>query len=79
MPRVALKKSEYMLADFSKWLKGEMWARNISQEEMGNILGISQQAFSNRLMNKKFDIREIMLIFHEFDTPSEKIVQLLKY
>ena len=79
MPRVALKKREYMAVDFTKWLLGEMWERGISQEEMGGLLGITQQAFSGRMKTHKFDIKEAMLIFHEFDTPPDKIVQLFKY
>lgn len=79
MPRVALKKREYTAADFIKWLESEMWDRGIKQEDMGNLLGISQQAFSKRVEKRQFDVKEIMLIFHEFDTPPEKIGQLLKY
>lgn len=79
MPRVALKKREYQALDFIKWLESEMWDRGIKQEDMGNLLGISQQAFSKRVEKRQFDVKEIMLIFHEFDTPPEKIGQLLKY
>lgn len=79
MPRVARKKREYTASDFVKWLEGEMWDRGIKQEDMGQLLGISQQAFSKRVEKRQFDVKEIMLIFHEFDTPPEKIGQLLKY
>lgn len=79
MPRVALKKREYAENDFFKWLKNEMWDRGLKQEDMGNLLGISQQAFSDRAKKHQLDIKEVMLIFHEFDTPPDKIGHLLRY
>ncbi|MCM1192920.1 MAG: hypothetical protein NC123_15570 [Butyrivibrio sp.] len=79
MPRVPLKKKEYMAADFAKWLIGEMRSRGLTQADMGELLGITQQAFNSRLTTHKFDIKEAIIIFHEWDTPPEKISQLLKY
>lgn len=79
MPRVAIKKKDYMIADFTKWVVGEMHTRGLRQEDMGQLLGISQQAFAKRVKTKRFNVGEAMVLFHEFDTPVEKIGQLLKY
>lgn len=79
MPRVTLKKREYAEKDFIKWLKSEMEDRGIKQEDMGKLLGISQQAFSARVKKRQFNIKEVMIIFHEFDTPTDEIGHLLKY
>lgn len=78
MPRVAIKKKEYMTSDFVKWLVGEMRARNLKQKDMGAILGIKQNAFSKRLESGFFTYKDLITIFKKFETPEEEIVRLMK-
>ena len=54
MPRVKVKKKEYMVRDLAGWVAGKMHTCGLKQEDVAKELGISQQAFSNRLNPKKY-------------------------
>lgn len=77
MPRVRIKKKEYMISDLTKYIVGEMYAQDISQEEMAYHLGITQQAFSYRLRHNIFSYGDLLTIFNVLETPNEVKVKLL--
>lgn len=54
MPRVTIKNKDYMIQDFTGWVRGRMHALGIQQEDLAAELGISQQALSNRLNVKNY-------------------------
>ena len=54
MPRVILKRQEYKVSDFSEWLVGKMYTKELTQADMGKLLGITQPAFQNRLKKGLF-------------------------
>lgn len=49
MPRVDLKKKEYKLQDFKKWVKMQMAAADKTQKDVGKALGLSQGRISQML------------------------------
>ena len=78
MPRVAIKKKEYMISDLSQWIVGRMYARKIKQEEMGEVIGVNQSGFSKRLSKGKFTYAELISILKHLQATDEEILRLMK-
>lgn len=78
MPRVSIKKKDYKVTDFKRWLIGEMGVRGIRQKDIGEWLGISQPAVCNKMKNGEFSLKELITIFEKFGTSEEQIGKLLK-
>lgn len=78
MPRVRLKRREYKVKDFGAWLAGQMFAKGISQSELGEWLGITQPAAGSRIKNGLFSYGELLIIFEKLETPDAEIVHLMK-
>ena len=78
MPRVALKRKEYMVADLSKWIVGKMYEKRISQKEMADMLGITQQAFGQRLRRGYFPYKDLIQIIKKLDATDEEILRLMR-
>ena len=78
MPRVAIKKKEYMISDLSQWIKGRLYAKKLRQEDVANLLGISQSAFSHRLRLSYFTYGDLLSILKYLDATDEEILRLMK-
>lgn len=89
MPRVTLKKKDYMVEDFPGWISGRMHKLGIRQTALAQNLGISQPCLSKRLSpprGKKAERKEIDLfsygdlltLFKELEATDEEILQLMK-
>lgn len=86
MPRVAVNKKKYKLADLQKWIKGQIRAQGLKQRQVAKELGISQQALSERLKppedkNKDkdpFSYGDMLTLFKLFDTSTEKMAELMQ-
>ena len=48
MPRVTIKKKEYKVSDFSKWIVGKMYEQGLTQADLAKMIGITQPSFCNR-------------------------------
>lgn len=86
MPRVAVNKKKYKLADLQAWIIGQMHAKGLNQNHVAKELGISQQALSIRLQpskNKKkdkdsFSYGDLLTLFKLFNTPEEDLIRLMR-
>lgn len=78
MPRVAIKKKEYMISDLSQWIVGQMYAKHIRQEEMAGMIGINQSSFSKRLKQGKFSYGDLLSILKHLEATDEEILRLMK-
>lgn len=78
MPRVTIKKKEYMISDFSEWIAGRMFVLKLTQEDMGKMIGISQPAFRNRLQKGLFSYSEILTLLKKLQATDEEILKLMK-
>lgn len=78
MPRVAIKKKQYMISDLAQWITGRMYAMKIRQKDMGELLGISQQAFGHKLKISQFTYGELLEILKKLDATDEEILRLMK-
>lgn len=78
MPRVAIKKNDYIIKDFRRWLIGELKVQGLRQADMAQWLGISQQAVSAKLKSGKFDMKELLIIFEKLNTDSETVRNIFR-
>lgn len=78
MPRVAIKKKDYMISSLSQWIAGRMYAKRIRQQEMAELIGITQPSFCQRLKKGLFTYSELLTILEHLDATDEEILQLMK-
>ncbi len=83
MPRVLIKKRDYLITDFARWLVGKMREKRLYQADIGEILGVSQQSVSRRIsegIEEKDVFRqgEMITLFKELEATDEEILRLMK-
>ena len=78
MPRVAIKKKDYLLSDFSEWVIGRMNILGYTQKQMGEKLGIGQSSFSEKLRNRRFTLADVITILQVLNASEGEIVRLMK-
>lgn len=78
MPRVILDRKKYMLNAFKEWMIGRMRTMGITQKDAGQMIGISQPQFHQKLKKSQFDTLEIMTLFKELRASDEEILRLMK-
>ena len=66
-----------MISDLSKYIIAEMYGQDISQEEMGMHLGITQSTFSYRLKHNAFSYGDLLTIFSVLGTSDDMKVKLM--
>lgn len=84
MPRVPINRKKYMIKDFTGWVLQKMKMNGLRQEDVGKILGIAQNSFSERL-NKCikegkniFSFEETIVLLKAFEATDEEILRLMK-
>lgn len=77
MPRVSLKKTEYMTADLYAYIIGQMVTKGITQRELGEELGLSQQVTSSKLRRKALSTKELIATVNYLDIDAATIGQLI--
>lgn len=55
------------------YILGEMKERELTQSDMGELLGISHQAFSQKMKNRRFDLQDLSIIFQKFNPSPEEL------
>lgn len=78
MPRVALKKKDYKVQDLSVFIAGKMYAMQLRQADMAELLNMTQPAFSYRLKKGQFSYAEMLTILQKIDATDEEILRLMK-
>ena len=78
MPRVAIKKKDYMVKDLSEWIVGRMHTMHLKQADVGEMIGISQPAFKNRLDKGLFSYGEMLTLLSKLKATDEEILRLMK-
>lgn len=78
MPRVSIKKKEYMANDLVKWINRRRADLNLRQRDLAELLGISQPALSNRLEKGLFDYMDMIKIFKVLNATDEEILKIMK-
>lgn len=83
MPRVAINKKKYMLQDLYVWIKGKMDLKDMTQTELGEVLGISQETVSARLSGLRqgrdtLKHNDLVTIFKTLEATDEEILRFMK-
>lgn len=78
MPRVSIKKKEYKVNDFSKYLKAKMYENNLHQKDLAKMIGISPPSFTNRMKKGLFYYSDMLTLLSELKATEEEIIQLMK-
>ena len=77
MPRVTKLRQKYRISDTSRMIKGYMVMADKSQQDMADALGISRQAYSKKLINCQFTLRDMQIIIPELNLSDKQIVGLI--
>lgn len=78
MPKVYITKEDKLNSRLAALLFGTMKVKRKTQTEMGDVLGISQQAFGKKLKKSQFTFLELVKVFDELDLPDEDIIRVMK-
>lgn len=78
MPRAAIKRKEYIVTDLSKWIVGKMYEKHMNQKDMGEMLGITQQAFGRRLKLGVFPYTDLVEIFKKLEATNDEILRFMR-
>lgn len=83
MPRVTINKKKYMLRDLYVWIRGKMDLLGMNQTELGELLGIGQQAAGQRLIGLKqgkdtLKHNDLAIIFQKFEATDAEILKFMK-
>lgn len=78
MSRVPINKKKYLKTDLREWMTGRMKTLHLNQKDMGELLGISQQAFGDRLKESNFTIDHLYEIFKKLQATDEEILRFMK-
>lgn len=84
MPRVSIKRKDYMIVDFSRWLVGKMREKNLRQVDVAKLLGIDQPGLSRRIQSgmkgrDSFSQGQMITLFKELEATDEEILRLTKF
>ena len=84
MPRVAIKKKEYMIKDFTGWVLQKARMAGLKQKDIAEMLGIAPSSFCMRLKKcvedgqNIFSLEEGMVLLKALDATDEEILRLMK-
>ena len=78
MPKVALKKKDYMVTDLTKWIVGKMYELDLTQSDLAEMIGITQPAFCQRLKKGMFSYLELLTLLKRLKATDEEILKMMK-
>lgn len=84
MPRVAIKKKEYMIKDFTGWVLQKARMSGLKQKDIAEMLGIAPSSFCERLKKciktgqNIFSLEEAIMLLKAFEATDEEILRLMK-
>lgn len=77
MPRVAANKNKYLVNDLYAYLIGQMKVRGITQSELGEELGVTQQVMSSKLRKKQLSTLELIEVLDILEVDGGMLVKLM--
>ena len=77
MPRVNGKRIEYKDADLYAYIIGQMKARGMTQRELGEMLGLSQQVTSAKLKRRGLTTKELIEVIEILNIDAATVGQLI--
>lgn len=78
MPKVYITKQQQMNNRLVSLIYGTMKVQHVTQRQMADKLGISQQAYAKKLKNSQFTFVDLVTIFEELDMQDEEILSVMR-
>ena len=78
MPRVYITKQQQMNNRLVSLIYGTMKVQHVTQRQMADKLGISQQAYAKKLKNSQFTFVDLVTIFEVLDMQDEEILSVMR-
>ena len=67
-----------MTDKFTRWLKGRLAEKGLSQSYVAEILNLKQQAVSYKMKHGVFTLAEVILIFRKLNADDETILKVMR-
>lgn len=77
MPKVYLSENERLNARIAAWVYGQMKVHHITQRQLADERGISQQAICQKLQKHSFDVTDFACFVRVFEPEQEEVMRLL--
>ena len=77
MPRVAINRPAYLTNDLYAYLIGQMKVRGITQQSLGEQLGLSQQVVSGKLKKKQLSTQELIIVLDILEVDGGMLAHLM--
>lgn len=77
MPRTYITQEQRQQAKLSAWIYGQMKVRHITQTELANKMGITQQGLSKKLRQHTFSYSDVLLFVKVFEPDQKELSMLL--
>lgn len=77
MPRVAINRPAYLTDDLYAYLIGQMKVRGITQQSLGEQLGLSQQVISGKLKKKQLSTQELIIVLDILEVDGRMLAHLM--
>lgn len=78
MPRIKSRKKIYMQNDIGAWISGKMREKKLTQADIADCMGITQQAFGQKLKKSQFTYGDLLTIFQVMEITDADILKLMK-
>ena len=78
MPKVYLTKERRASERLAEWVYGQMKIKRITQKEIANRLGISQQAVYNKLRRRSFEFEDLICFVEIFRPDIRTLARLME-
>jgi len=77
MAKVYLTEADRLRARLSRYVYGEMRLRRLSQAQIAQKMGISQQSLSRKLKKSSFDYSDFLFFVKEFEPTQKELLGLI--
>ena len=77
MPKSYITKNQMLSERLAAWVYGQMKVQHVTQRELAEKRGISQQAISAKLRNRAFDFEDFLVFVAIFQPESEELNRLV--
>lgn len=77
MPKVYLTEKERLCSRLARWVYGELRVQGMSQQELAEHLGISQQALSAKLKRASFSYSDFVTIVKTLKPSNQDLLHII--
>ena len=77
MPKAYITKQQKLNNELCRWLIGEMGVRRMTQRNLAEELGISQQDLSYKIKTCSFKYEDLVGIFRILKPDADKLAQIM--